>query len=1315
MSKEAVASGLIQFLNDLKAKDPAVFNAINGDQLLAQAQQGFAGAVYSYVNTLLRQASANSNAALNAANSGNYETALNHADAAVYLANAARGVLEALVKDPTVTDPNVKAAVANALQGVGALVNQLQGLRFSIQVNQAYAALNTLINQYNAAARNADPVAIYQAASALVNYLNALKGNPRLYAAVDEKYRQVSNGTSLNWLVGFLQQGVLNDPTIQFIANSVSSLQARLGVSQQVAEAMVLSGLGGLAVVLNNLQSAYYVGLNPSQVGVFDRAWEQAYSYATWLHQLLPGYQQLSQLLNQLPQLRRDMDAYAAVVRLLPVFTSAVDSEAFYRMNDAVRQYNQTGDGKQLTAAQQYAQQVLQALNQGGVTRQAVLDAINAVQQSNLSNKQQVLQGLQGMLQFYDMLSYLATGNWQALQQMQQVNMPLLQPPQGVGNATLAGVLSQLPQLANDPRIQQLIVNFMPWGSVSTQFGALTPTPRLNVPDPVKPMLLQYMAAEKNSDYLTYRVAEWLSTLPEPARVALGFTYGMGEWLNKMALFAAGAVSTALTLPVSFLGGLLLPLGLTPQVLTPTTNNPNLVLKAATEMMNLPYATWNWFMRPIAQMSQVSQGFALATPSVSIPDSPTLRTMLSILGVDYTVAKDNKGNTVIKLDPVSFGNAAASVLFFLAPVAADALNAGARLAESLADPGGLLAAMQRVGAPDALINAVGRLTSWVARDPMNQAAMLQLAYSLNAMSESIRTLDFFTPIFDEVVPYIGRALQPALDAVGRVSPRLQEMALNAANRVLANAPEVAYPSAFVNLGLRWLVGADIGFMIGSQVGRAIPLTLGPEWSSTYNEWMKQWLFGIVGALIGGGVAAFGTPGLIREVYALTGDPATGDLLASAFERADNLGIRGIPAQVTIALAAFARAPDVFLTRLSDLYLKWRGAYPGYDDLLTSIRDAVEDGIKNAKAGKAVEGGFINPTLLDAVRAQAENLVLHGYEVDPGDASAIAYSLTVRLTDGKVEALVDPRLAAVIAEQVRDAVMDGVDRGLALRGVLVDLSAIRDVNTLDAYFQDSLTRYLSNYLGRDNAELVTKQVVAALKRGDEEGALAVIDNYLRPGISWLRQYRDALAKFLETGNTGYLEQALNTLSSHMPYNYPGEAAIEQGLAAQLGTARGLPPEWEVNIIEDYIDEYFNARRSLLEGVRPPTAGVKPQAKPQVFQSFNDPRQAADALYDRLNQLLGNAPDDVRNAVSPIIEELRGVQNPGDLDLALAQLREELGRLSVSNPDAMPFIIAVETLLKDFEYANRDLLYPIDATAAANVLRGIADKAPDAVKA
>jgi hypothetical protein len=117
---------------------------------------------------------------------------------------------------------------------------------------------------------------------------------------------------------------------------------------------------------------------------------------------------------------------------------------------------------------------------------------------------------------------------------------------------------------------------------------------------------------------------------------------------------------------------------------------------------------------------------------------------------------------------------------------------------------------------------------------------------------------------------------------------------------------------------------------------------------------------------------------------------------------------------------------------------------------------------------------------------------------------------------------------------------------------------------------------------------------------------------------------------------------------------------------------------------------------------------------VFQSFNDPRQAADALYDKLNQLLANAPDDVRNAVSPIIEELKGVQNPGDLDLALAQLREELGRLSVSNPDAMQFIIATETLLKDFEYANRDLLYPLTTQAAADVLRSIADKAPDAVK-
>jgi len=117
------------------------------------------------------------------------------------------------------------------------------------------------------------------------------------------------------------------------------------------------------------------------------------------------------------------------------------------------------------------------------------------------------------------------------------------------------------------------------------------------------------------------------------------------------------------------------------------------------------------------------------------------------------------------------------------------------------------------------------------------------------------------------------------------------MAINAANRVLQTAPAVAYPSSFVNIGLRWLIGSDIGFFIGSQIGAHVPVSLGPGWSSTYNEWFRQWLFGIIGSLIGGGVAAFGTPGLIREVYALTGDPDTGDLLASAFEKADNLGIR----------------------------------------------------------------------------------------------------------------------------------------------------------------------------------------------------------------------------------------------------------------------------------------------------------------------------------------------------------------------------------------------------------------------------------------
>ncbi len=63
------------------------------------------------------------------------------------------------------------------------------------------------------------------------------------------------------------------------------------------------------------------------------------------------------------------------------------------------------------------------------------------------------------------------------------------------------------------------------------------------------------------------------------------------------------------------------------------------------------------------------------------------------------------------------------------------------------------------------------------------------------------------------------------DALGKVSPNLQQMAINAANRVLQTAPEVAYPSSFINIGLRWLIGSDIGFFIGSQVGAHIPFHL----------------------------------------------------------------------------------------------------------------------------------------------------------------------------------------------------------------------------------------------------------------------------------------------------------------------------------------------------------------------------------------------------------------------------------------------------------------------------------------------------------
>jgi len=119
-----------------------------------------------------------------------------------------------------------------------------------------------------------------------------------------------------------------------------------------------------------------------------------------------------------------------------------------------------------------------------------------------------------------------------------------------------------------------------------------------------------------------------------------------------------------------------------------------------------------------------------------------------------------------------------------------------------------------------------------------QASLYNIARSLYSVSDAVRNLDFFTPIFDEVAPYAARALGKVWDALGKVSPRLQEMAINAANRVLQTAPNVAYPSSFVNIGLRWLIGSDIGFFIGSQIGKAIPVSLGPGWSSTYNEWFK---------------------------------------------------------------------------------------------------------------------------------------------------------------------------------------------------------------------------------------------------------------------------------------------------------------------------------------------------------------------------------------------------------------------------------------------------------------------------------------------
>ena len=302
----------------------------------------------------------------------------------------------------------------------------------------------------------------------------------------------------------------------------------------------------------------------------------------------------------------------------------------------------------------------------------------------------------------------------------------------------------------------------------------------------------------------------------------------------------------------------------------------------------------------------------------------------------------------------------------------------------------------------------------------------------------------------------------------------------------------------------------------------------------------------------------------------------------------------------------------------------------------------------------------------------------------------------------------PNLASVIMEQVRDAVEDGLSRGLSLRSILVDLSGIKDVKQLDSYFQDSLTRYLSNYLGEKNARFIVGKIMDAVKNGNEEDALLLLEQTLRPGVGeygqWLREFRDALLN-------GDFSKALELLQ------YPvARQPFEQAYAMYQGTAANLPPSWEVNVVEDYIDEYFNARRSLLEGVRPPTAGVKPQTQTrgQVFQASSDVKQAANDLYQRLNQVLANAPDAVKNAVAPLLEQLRSVQSAGDLDLLVSQLIETLGQLSVTSPDALQAVAAASLVLREFMNANRDLLLPMTPTAAADILSSIAAKAPDNLK-
>jgi len=625
--------------------------------LLAQAQQGFAGAVYSYVNTVLKQASGNVSAAENAANSGSYESALNHVDSAAYYYNTARGILETLAKDPTVTDPNVKAAVAQGLQGINAALAQLQQLKTNIQVNQYYTTvLQPLLNQYNAAAKSGDPVAIYNAASALVSAINTLsQGNPQLYKAVNQLVQE-STGMTLSGVASFLQQKVLNNQYLKTINDAVANLQTQLATNPQlanqlglpfgvsprtsqmaseVAEGIVLSALSTIVPIVSNLYSVYmsntYRGPNgqlqlipgaaQTVAQAFDQAWNALAGYAGWLNSiglgnLAIGFDPsgkpitLNQFINNLREERRNLDAYVATNNLVSWFNSVVNgyvenpqgtilSAGVAQLNQYIQQFNQTGDPKYLQQAQQYARQLLNVLNMGGVNRQAIQNAINTVQQSNIDNKQQVLQGLQAMLQFYDNLSQIAAQGLLTQQQAyaQQYMYNLIQ--------NLNGASTNL----NDPETQQF----------------LSKLNNLNIPNINKQLIYQYFTSMKVGDYLASKAAEWLSTLPEPLRMALGFTYGMGEWINKLGLTLASIASLPATSLASAFGGLVLyPLGLGIQMLSPRTT-PNPVLQAATWAMNLPWQVQGAIMSPERQMSEISKAFALTTPSITLPDSTLLR------------------------------------------------------------------------------------------------------------------------------------------------------------------------------------------------------------------------------------------------------------------------------------------------------------------------------------------------------------------------------------------------------------------------------------------------------------------------------------------------------------------------------------------------------------------------------------------------------------------------------------------------------------------------------------------------------------------